>query len=139
VARFKRKKNKSNTEEFVPPFFREETKARKKVRASRAQEKTIAEAGGVLPQPASGAFVGYKSDVDWGDVRHEGKTTINPDRKSFSIKKEDIVKICGEAFLHRQIPAMNFRIPGMPEWVPQDWIMVPLSAFVNLRNKANAK
>lgn len=83
----------------------------------------------------SGNQPGHKGDLNWwgapgedwwDSVKLDGKSTIDTTRKSFSIKKKHLEKICREAIPHGMTPMMAFEIPGLDAIAPPDWALVPI-------------
>lgn len=119
---------------IVPPAMQE--KRMDGVASSRRHETRLSKKLGknAHRQRASGARQGKKGDIDWwGDgedwwrsVKVENKTTVNKDKKSFSIKKAHLEKISKEAAVHDMLPMMAFEIPGMTTLTPRDWALVPI-------------
>lgn len=77
---------------------------------SRAQEQRIADHVGGRRMPASGAFWKHKGDVRGGRYLMEMKRTDN--KRSISIKDEDLTKIRQEALSQGLTPLLGFELNG---------------------------
>ena len=102
---------------------------REQKRRSNAHEQWVARATGGRPTPGSGAL-GDPGDVDAGRFRFECKQTS---ARSYRIRLAEVEKIQREAASCGQTPAMAFRFSGLEPGVEQDWVMLPMRAFVALQ------
>ena len=90
-------------------------------------EKFIAKKYHGKLKPNSGAFVGHKGDVEFGEYLVECKTTS---KKSFSVKKEILDKIYTEALMADRKPIVFIRFEGSK--YPQVWVMLDMETFDEL-------
>lgn len=95
------------------------------MKASKRQEKRIADERGAFKTPVSGAFAGLKSDAVGIRFRYEIKGTTQKGQASIGVKMASLVKIDQEATEKGQIPVVVLTFDEMPEHVDRDWFMVP--------------
>lgn len=93
-------------------------------KAGRAAEKALAHRLGGRQTPGSGALAGAKGDVEVRQFLIENKTSMGD---SFSVKKQVLLKIYGEAMESGKVPALAFQFvtPDGKSEKRERWVCVP--------------
>jgi len=102
-------------------------------RAGRASETSLTKKIGGRQTPGSGAVKGCKGDIQIGSFLLEAKSTTND---SFSLKREMLMKIAGEAIQQNKHPALTVSFvneSGKPKTGESEWVLIPLKQFEKFR------
>jgi hypothetical protein len=99
--------------------------------AGRLSEARLAKKLGGKAQPASGAMLGAKGDIDLGPVLLEAKSTISD---SLSVKFDWLAKIAQEARNVGKTPALaiSFIALSGKAWPDGEWVALPRHVFQEL-------
>jgi hypothetical protein len=98
----------------------------KQKRKANAMERKTAKQFSGKRQPGSGSGMFNKGDVKCAEILIDDKFTS---KKSFSLKQEDIAKICVEAMQERmRTPVLKIRFEAPIEEMenfPKEWVVMP--------------
>lgn len=102
-----------------------------KGRAGKAHEKSLAKRIGADLTPGSGALDGAKGDMKKGDFLIEAKTST---RESFTVKRDVLHKIRGEAMAIGKYPALavSFVNEEGKSTKNDRWVMLTEQDFLDL-------
>lgn len=98
-------------------------------KSGRSSEQKLTKKLGGRQTPGSGNQVGAKGDAKVGQFLIEMKSTVND---SFTLKREVLAKIAGEAMQQNKYPALTVSFVqgnGQPRSGDSEWVLVPLKQF----------